>query len=182
MTLYLHKQVDDLKQHRYDVSDVLTDCCRVLGGVYVLSHIVSRLEHELAALSALPADAQATAWHTVEACLFGVRTVARSVPEDDTTSVPRIMTLLPLLPRTSHVRYTANQIVGRYSGWLRRNPAVLSTMMDFLLQGFSSAECAAAAATSLKSVCEDCGSIMGETGLGLYDHLQAVKAVLQVRT
>src|SRR5690242_7108051 len=41
-------QIDDIKKHRYDVADVLNDCCEVLGAVYCLSRVLAQLEAELA--------------------------------------------------------------------------------------------------------------------------------------
>ena len=40
-------QVDDLKRRRYDVSDVLRDVCRILGGVECLRQAVFLLKREV---------------------------------------------------------------------------------------------------------------------------------------
>lgn len=175
-------QVDDLKRHRYDVSDVLNDCSRVLGGVTILGLVLQQLEQELASFMSQSQDTQATSWHMVEACLFGVRSVARGVPHDENNVMPHVMAMLLRLPPTNfHIRYTANLVVGRYSEWLKRHPAELPAMFQFLLGGFGTPECAAAASTAIKDVCESCAVHMGQPALALYDQLQASKGGMQFK-
>ncbi|KAG5187740.1 armadillo-type protein [Tribonema minus] len=172
-------QVSDIKQHRYDVADVLRDCCQVLGAVHCLGRAVAALEGELAALRAAPGGAEA--WHMAEACLFAARSVAQGVPSHDEDAVPRLLAALPRLPPSSpHLRYTANLVVGRYSRWLKHHPDTLGPMFNYLMGGFQTRDCAAAAATAIKQVCHNCAALMGEPALALYDHLQAAKANIQV--
>ncbi|CAM9594406.1 unnamed protein product [Chrysoparadoxa australica] len=181
-------QVDDLKRHRYDVSDVLNDCCRVLGGASCAWPLTSHLSTDLLCnteLSPLSWHNQTSenSWQMVEACLFGIRSIAKSIPADENVVMHNIMTLLRQLPPTcnSHIRYTANLIVGRYSGWLQAHPDLLQPMFTFLLQGFGTPESASAAATSIKNVCESCAGQMGEPALSLHDQLRQSKEWLQFR-
>ncbi|CAN0178884.1 unnamed protein product, partial [Phaeothamnion confervicola] len=195
-------QIDDLKRHRYDVGDLLNDCAGVLGAVDCLRLLVPELEREVASLAALAADPQQQqqqqqagggasggggsggggGWQGVEAYLFGVRSLARGVPSDEGQAVPAVMTLLLQLPaQNAHVRYTANLVVGRYADWLRDHPEHLRQMFGFLLAGFGTPECAAAAATAIKNVCQACGAQMGEPVLDLYDQLLARREMLPFR-
>eukprot|EP00752_Nemacystus_decipiens_P010447 g9307.t1 len=145
-----HDEVDDLKRHRYDVSDVLRDVCRILGGVECLRQVVFLLKQELATLGSLARPDEPGGWQAVEACLFAVRSMGKDVPNDEETLVPQVVTMLPRLPANSHVRYTAALIVGKYAEWLKLHPEHLTAMFNFLMEGFASPDVMPAATTAIK--------------------------------
>ncbi|CAN0313886.1 unnamed protein product [Pylaiella littoralis] len=160
-------EVDDLKRHRYDVADVLRDVCRILGGVPCLRQVVFLLEQEVAKVHSLPKPDGPGSWQGVEACLFAIRSMGKEIPPNEETIVPKIVGMLPGLPGSSHVRYTATLIVGKYSEWMKLHPEHLNVMFNFLMEGFSSPDVMPAATTAIKNVCHSCGQIMGEQVLGL---------------
>lgn len=52
-------------------------------------------------------------WQGVEACLFAIRCMGKEIPTNEESVVPRIIEMLPRLPGSSHLRYTASLIVGK---------------------------------------------------------------------
>lgn len=129
--------------YRYDVADVLLCCCDIAQWNDVLLGMASKLQEELgkwqasaaAVRAANPASvATVPGWEGVEACMYGIRAIARYVPEDEGTVLPPLFSLLPQLPPNVEVRSTSFRLIGRYTRWLSRHPEVAATSLSFVVQ------------------------------------------------
>jgi transportin-3 len=169
-------QADDVRKHRHDVADVLNDCCRVLGGPHCLMRLTSSLEMEVQNLLLLAPDAQVSRWHGAEACLYGIKSIAKAIPSEEGSSVRRVMNVIMHLPKgLLQLRVTASGLVGAYSHWLHLNPSTVEPCFRYLLEAFAVPKCSSVAASSIRLICESCGQQLGEPVLSLHSQLQVYK-------
>lgn len=83
-----------------------------------------------------------------------------SIHDDESVMLPQIMELIPKLPPHPKIRYAVTLVIGVYSKWTRKHPQFVTYQMDFISPGFGDSELAAAAAKSLKYLCQDCGELL----------------------
>ncbi|XP_008644787.1 transportin MOS14 isoform X3 [Zea mays] len=103
---------------------------------------------------------QNSKWQPVEATLFCIQAIARSVSIEEREILPQIMSLLPCLPQHEQLLQTVCLTIGAFSKWIDAAPAELSILpplVDILNKGMSTSEdTAAAASMAFKYICEDC--------------------------
>ncbi|XP_074589780.1 transportin MOS14 [Curcuma longa] len=148
----------DFKHIRYAVSDVLVDATVILGGEQTLKLLFTKLVQAVGSHR----NEDNFNWRPVEAALFCIQAVAKSVSTQEAEVLPQIMTLLPKLPCEPHLLQTVCSTVGAYSKWIDVAPVELSILppiVGILTKGMSASEdCAAAAAVAFKYICEDCSN------------------------
>ena len=104
--------VEDLKRHRYYVSDAVEDCCQLLGGHTVLKRMGSHWQNQVnkAGSSGQPLD-----WQGLESCLACIVAIHSYVPSDEAEVLPSCFGLIPQLPADIRpLRYTACQMIGKF--------------------------------------------------------------------
>ena len=151
-------RTDDLHRDRYYIGDTLEDCCRLLGGHTVLARIGQHFPNPI------------KEWHPVEACLFGIQSIHRYIPQDESQYLPHVMNLLPQLPPDiMPLRFTASATIGRYAPWLAAHPSYLQPLLPYLAEGLTRPECARAASVAIKELCELIS--LGDSVLQLYSQV-----------
>mmetsp|Transcript_5376 Transcript_5376/g.15682 ORF Transcript_5376/g.15682 Transcript_5376/m.15682 type:complete len:1111 (-) Transcript_5376:959-4291(-) len=172
-------RVDDVQRDRYYVSDVIEDCCRLLGGHVVLRNVGDRLKEECQRVSTLvPPERRGAEWHGIESCLYAIRSVARYIADEEQDVLPFVMGLIPQLPPdVRQLRCTASTLIGKYALWLDSHTVHLEPLMPYLAQGLSTPQCTSAAAVAIKELCEGCNKqmCMGDPVLQLYDGISAAQ-------
>nr|CAD1836172.1 unnamed protein product [Ananas comosus var. bracteatus] len=146
----------DFKHTRYAVSDVLLDATEVLGGEQTLKILFLKLVQAVGNSE----NDKSGKWQPVEAALYCIQSIAKSVSTQEAEILPQVMALLPKLPHQLQLLQTACSTIGAYSKWIDGAPvelSVLPPLVDILTRGMSASEdTAAAAAISFKYICEDC--------------------------
>lgn len=122
------EQEDKFKDFRYEMGEVLKDCCAVVGAQKALNIPF----HQLQTLM----SQQNTPWQPLEACLFSMRVMAKEVSVREKTILPSIMQMLVQLPEHPKLRYAATLVLGRYSEWTQKNPEFLEPQLNYITRGF----------------------------------------------
>ncbi|BAT11307.1 transportin MOS14 [Oryza sativa Japonica Group] len=143
----------DFRHSRYAVSDVLLDATDVLGGDPTLKILFTKLIQACG-------NGQNQKWQPVEAALFCIQAIAKSVSVEENEILPQVMSLLPSFPHQEQLLQTVCSLVGAFSKWIEAAPSellILPPLVDILNKGMStSEETAAAASVAFKYICEDC--------------------------
>lgn len=146
------KDRDDFREFRHVMGDVLKDCCQIIGEEETLSTCLMKMQTLLSSSS--------TKWQDVEATLFALRAVGAEVSSTENVVMPQIMQILSQLPNHPKIRYAATLVIGRYSDWTREHPNYIQFQLQYISDGFNIPEVTAAAAMSLKFLCESCNVLM----------------------
>uniref|UniRef100_A0A0E0BBQ6 Importin N-terminal domain-containing protein n=1 Tax=Oryza glumipatula TaxID=40148 RepID=A0A0E0BBQ6_9ORYZ len=143
----------DFRHSRYAVSDVLLDATDVLGGDPTLKILFTKLIQACG-------NGQNQKWQPVEAALFCIQAIAKSVSVEENEILPQVMSLLPSFPHQEQLLQTVCSLIGAFSKWIEAAPSellILPPLVDILNKGMStSEETAAAASVAFKYICEDC--------------------------
>jgi len=162
---------EDVHKFRDDVGGNLEDCCLILGPAAVLAIPATTLQNQMAAANSTQGD-----WQVVEACLFAVQSVAKHVPETESTIIPPVLQILPQLSQLhSLVRRTANVTVREYATFLCHHAELLQPLFAFLLSSFADPTCASSAANAIKQVCKRCSPLLGISVLSLAGELEQAR-------
>ncbi|KAG2537503.1 transportin MOS14-like [Panicum virgatum] len=146
----------DFRHVRYAVSDVLLDATDVLGGDSTLKVLSTKLAQAYGSCN----TQQNPKWQPVEAALFCIQAIAKSVSLEEREILPQVMSMLPCLPHNEQLLLTVCSTIGSFSKWIDAAPAessILPPLVDILNKGMSTSEdTAAAASMAFKYICEDC--------------------------
>eukprot|EP01116_Phalansterium_solitarium_P024098 TRINITY_DN8713_c0_g1_i1.p1 TRINITY_DN8713_c0_g1~~TRINITY_DN8713_c0_g1_i1.p1 ORF type:complete len:908 (-),score=251.17 TRINITY_DN8713_c0_g1_i1:153-2876(-) len=154
---------DEHEQLRHTLADMFRDATAIVGPARAL--------HQL---HAMLADRLGQRWQRLEAVLYAVRCLGRTVEGEVDSSgdealgsaVEQLLALVTRLPLGEpKVRYTGALIVGRYADWLPRRPHFLQPLLSFLTQSLALPDVAAAAALAVKHVCNACRSQLAASSL-----------------
>lgn len=145
---------DKFKDFRYEIGDVLKDCCAVVGAAPALDVPFQQLQTALATPNA--------PWQQLEAPLFAMRIMAKEVPVKEKTMLPVIMRQLVQLPEHPRVRYAATLVLGRYLGWTAQHPEFLEPQLNYIAHGLEqpTLDIASATAQALMYFCQDCAELL----------------------
>ncbi|KAL5224275.1 hypothetical protein ABZP36_010914 [Zizania latifolia] len=145
----------DFRHARYAVSDVLVDATDVLGGDPTLKILFTRLIQSCGNCAG-----QNQKWQPVEAALFCIQAIAKSVSVEEKEILPQVMSLLPTFPHQEQLLQTVCSLIGAFSKWIDAAPSelpILPPLVDILNKGMRTSEdTAAAASVAFKYICEDC--------------------------
>lgn len=164
------EQEDKFKEFRYEMGDVLKDCCAVVGATRALGVPFGQLQAVM--------EAPSPPWQRIEAPLFSMRTMAKEVSTKEKTILPVIMGYLVRLPNHPKVRYAATLVLGRYTEWTANNPQYLEPQLDYITQGFAgspSSDIQIASLHALMYFCQDCAGLLVnylEQLYQLYGHIR----------
>ncbi|KAF8202961.1 armadillo-type protein [Pholiota molesta] len=145
------QELDNFRSFRHVMGDTLKDCCFVLRTETCLLAAYQLITNALSR----GAD---VSWQEIEAPLFAMRSMGAEIDPEDNSAVPKIIDLIPSLPRHPRVRYAALLIISRYSEWISAHPEYIRPQLQYISAGFedTDAEVCAAAGQALKYVCQDC--------------------------
>lgn len=150
---------DKFKEFRYDMGDVLKDCCAVVGSTKALLIPFEKIQTILNSN-----DPSTKRWQYLESSLFSLRTMAKEVPLTEKLILPSIMSYLVQLPEHPKVRYAATLVLGRYTEWTAKNPQYLEPQLNYIIKGFELSdmgkEIAVAASHALMYFCQDCSKLL----------------------
>lgn len=158
----------DFKHTRYAVSDVLVDATAVVGGELTLKILFMKLVQAVGNCS----NNENYKWQPVEAALYCIQAIAKSVSEKEGEIMPQVMALLPKLPCQPQLLQTVCSTIGAYSKWINAAPielGILPPLIDILTRGMSLSESSStAAALAFKYICEDCSKQFSGSLDGLF--------------
>ncbi|CDK27682.1 unnamed protein product [Kuraishia capsulata CBS 1993] len=171
---------DKFKDFRYEMGDVLKDCCAVIGtdtalGI-PLNILVSYVESKSRGVI--------VPWQQAEAAIFSLRAMAKEVGTSEQNVLPKIMTLLVQLPENPKTRYAATLVLGRYTEWTARHSNFLEPQLDYIIKGFQLAdtEVNTAAAHALMYFCQDCSHLLINYLEQLFNFYNSVYASLDLKS
>uniref|UniRef100_A0A0D9XKL7 Exportin-1/Importin-beta-like domain-containing protein n=1 Tax=Leersia perrieri TaxID=77586 RepID=A0A0D9XKL7_9ORYZ len=123
-------------------SDVLIDATDVLGGDQTLKILFTKLIQACG-------NGQNQKWQPVEAALFCIQAIAKSVSVEEKEILPQVMSLLPSFPHQEQLLQTVCSLIGAFSKWIDAAPSelLLPPLVDILNKGMSTSEDTAAAAS-----------------------------------
>ena len=191
------EEVENFTSWRHEVSDALEDCCIFLGQRNVVSMIWQRL-----VAVEYPQLQASGDWRGLEGCLYALLPVMGSVAGrnyrsdnaplrelrsevknlDDETAGSMLQLALsfqgvePMWSSCGPLRATLSSVLGCLGPWFRHKNAAqhLSQAFNFLYANLTHDDksVSSAAARAMRSLCGECGSILGEPVLDLYEQLQ----------
>lgn len=148
---------DKFKDFRYEMGDVLKDCCAVVGPQRALNIPFQQIQELL--------SQQSAQWQLLEAPLFSMRVMAKEVSKKEKNILPTIMRLLVRLPEHPKIRYATTLVLGRYSEWTANNSEFLEPQLNYIVKGFqgdvsSSSDIVNATSQALMYFCQDCAPLL----------------------
>lgn len=158
------EQEDKFKEFRYEMGDVLKDCCAVVGASKSLSIPFEQIQSFINTSSQ-----NKLTWQYLEAPLFSMRAMAKEVSLKEKQMLPLIMNFLIRLPEHPKIRYAATLVLGRYTEWTSKNPHFLEPQLDYIIKGFEIAngvddaghkDIVIAASHALMYFCQDCSDLL----------------------
>ncbi|OBA20495.1 ARM repeat-containing protein [Metschnikowia bicuspidata var. bicuspidata NRRL YB-4993] len=171
------EQEDKFKDFRYEMGDVLKDCCAVVGAQKALDVPFQQIK---ALVNQNPQ------WQYLEAPLFSMRVMAKEVSLKEKKILPVIMQMLVQLPEHPKIRYATTLVLGRYSEWTSKNPEFLEPQLNYIIKGFENAqhtgsEIINATSQALMFFCQDCAILLVNYLEQLYMLYRQVHAALDVK-
>lgn len=171
------EQEDKFKDFRYEMGDVLKDCCAVVGAPTALDVPFQQIK------TLVPQNAH---WQYLEAPLFGMRVMAKEVSLKERKILPVIMQMLVQLPEHPKIRYATTLVLGRYSEWTANNPEFLEPQLNYIIKGIDALRDAApdimnAISQALMFFCQDCAPLLVNYLDQLYLLYQQIHAALDVK-
>lgn len=167
---------DKFKDFRYDMGDVLKDCCAVVGAQKALNVPFQQILYLVS---------QQSEWQLLEAPLFSMRVMAKEVSLKEKTILPVIMQMLVQLPEHPKIRYATTLVLGRYSMWTAKHPEFLEPQLNYIIKGFSTSpsekDIVSATSQALMYFCQDCASLLVNYLDQLYMLYQQVLSQLDVK-
>lgn len=137
------------REFRYDIGDMLKVCSAIAGHEQALKLCCEMLQ----------GAQDMGSWQPLEAVLFSIRAIARTVPTSERKWLPVLYSLLPSLPFSSNelVQHALLMLLGRYSQWSSNNPQYLEFELTFITHSMfsSSSETRRAAAHAFLYLCTD---------------------------
>lgn len=183
--LFENKEAEDkFKDFRYDMGDVLKDCCAVIGAQSALQIPFAKLQNFMN----LQSQGQQVLWQNIEAPLFSMRAMAKEVTTNENVILPQIMDYLVKLPENPKVRYAATLVLGRYTEWTAKHPAYLEKQLTYITSGFEIAsninnmDIVMAASHALKYFCMDCSSLLVDSLEQLFNFYNNIAGNLDIQS
>lgn len=185
---------DFVHKLRYDVADILLDCCLTVGAPRVLQIARGALDAHAAILCEAVAavdspaaveeqdPAAAGSWQSVEVALFAVRSVARAVDSRENELVRPCLelstSLLAQPGSPERLRVTCLRLLGRYSEWLHSGhddmlPGIFEAVCAYLAPDAAESTVRTAACAAFKSLCKDCKALVGQRCLAVAPSIAA---------
>ncbi|CAI5759829.1 unnamed protein product [Candida verbasci] len=150
------EQEDKFKEFRYEMGDVLKDCCSVIGAQQALQIPFNQIQSIISKSNGH--------WQDLESALFSMRTMAKVVSTKESKILPTIMSFLVQLPEHPKVRYAATLVLGRYTEWTANNPQFLEPQLNYITKGFEIAnddkDIILATSHALMYFCQDCSKFL----------------------
>lgn len=153
-------QKDDFIRFRYTVGDAISDACKVLSAKRCIESGFEALQQRLQPFAQQPAQL----WRGVEACVYCLRQMNSN--HDPTffsaDIVGQFMRLIPTLPAVGELQNTCIRTIGTYANYLSRNAEMLPPLLQYVSQGLTQPESAAAASQAMKHLCDACAEHLAD--------------------
>lgn len=156
---------DKFKDFRYEIGDVLKDCCSIVGQCDSLKLPFDKLK--------ILIENQGTSnikWQDIECLLFSIRAMAKEIDKNENKILPQIMNFLVQLPENPKIRYAATLVLGRYTIWTSQHPDFLQIELNYIIEGFKvenmnynneeKMQIIIATSHALKYFCMDCNNLL----------------------
>lgn len=133
------ENLDKFKDFRYEIGDVLKDCCAIIGAKDALLIPFTKLQGliENGPLNSNSnSNSNSSRWQDIECLLFSIRSLAKEVDKRESDILPQIMNYLVQLPENPKVRYAATLVLGRYTLWTNEHPEFLQIELNYIIEGF----------------------------------------------
>ncbi|GMM31131.1 Mtr10 protein [Martiniozyma asiatica (nom. inval.)] len=157
---------DKFKDSRYEIGDVLKDCCSVSGAYDTLNVPFQKLQSLINGTS----SSNQIKWQEIESLLFSIRSMAKEVGDNENKMMPQIMEYLVQLPENPKTRYAATLVLGRYTKWTSKHSQYLEIELNYITSGFQvensnysandKRDIIIAASHALKYFCIDCAELL----------------------
>lgn len=145
------EEEETFRDFRYDIGDMLKICSSILGHEEALRLCYTNLQQLQ--------QVHCTNWQPVEALLFAIRAIARTVPSEENEWLPTIYDLFTQMPCGDNelVKHAALMLLGRYSMWSANHPQYLGFELEYILSSVWSEhmEVRRAAAHAFLYLCTD---------------------------
>lgn len=155
---------DKFKDFRYEIGDVLKDCCLVVGQYDSLRLPFDKLK------ILIEDKSQSPKWQDIECLLFSIRAMAKEIDKSENKILPQIMNYLVQLPENPKIRYAATLVLGRYTLWTNEHPEFLQLELNYIIDGFKlenshynndeKTQIIVATSHALKYFCMDCNNLL----------------------
>ncbi|KAI9678281.1 MAG: Nuclear import receptor [Caeruleum heppii] len=167
---------EKFREFRHAMGDVLKDCCEVIGVTECLSKSFRLIQQWVTRYGAQATNTHVPNWQELEAPLFSLRAMGRTVGKEENIILPQIMPLLVQVPEHEKVRFAAIMALGRYTEWTAEHPDFLEPQLNFIINAFShpSKEVVRAAALSLRYFCQDCRHLLRDHAIQLQKFYDSV--------
>lgn len=149
------QEMDDFRSFRHNIGDTLKDCCTVLQINTCLMVVYDMIVRTLSKGESAP-------WQEIEAPMFAIRAMGgQFVPKEDSAVIPKILELIPSLPKHPQIRYTAILIISRYTEWTALHPQYIQAQLQYVSDGFqeTNEEIVSASVLALRYICRDCKQV-----------------------
>lgn len=155
---------DKFKDFRYEIGDVLKDCCIVVGQYDSLNIPFMKLKN------IIENNNDSSNWQEIECLLFSIRSMAKEIDKSENKILPQIMNYLVQLPENPKIRYAATLVLGRYTTWTNQHPEFLQIELNYIIEGFKlddfnynndeKMQIIIATSHALKYFCMDCNNLL----------------------
>eukprot|EP00095_Tigriopus_kingsejongensis_P001756 maker-scaffold183_size276960-snap-gene-1.22 protein:Tk01756 transcript:maker-scaffold183_size276960-snap-gene-1.22-mRNA-1 annotation:"Transportin-3" len=154
---------EDFSLFRQRVTELIGDVVFIVGSSCVFKSLFDYVKG-------------AAAWEVMEAALFIMSAVAKSVhPKLDENVGEVVDSILTIEPSTHvAVRHTSLRLIGELAEWIDSHPQYLERILNWLLMGLQESKVASEAATALQNVCAQCRGKMMPHFQGLVQILNAL--------
>lgn len=151
------EEEDKFSEFRYEMGDVLKDCCVVVGPQKALNIPFQEIQSLI--------SRQDSQWQLLEAPLFSMRTMAKEVSTKEKKILPFIMQMLVQLPEHPKIRYATTLVLGRYTEWTAQNASFLEPQLTYIIKGLEASQhtdeqVIKATCQALMYFCQDCGLLL----------------------
>lgn len=154
---------EDFTMFRFRVRELIRDVVFIVGSSNVFKNLFDYVKG-------------ASAWEIMEAALFIMSAVAKSVhPKMDDNPAQVVESILSI-PPTTHiaVRHTSLKLIGELAEWIDSHPQFLEQILNWLLAGLQDPKLSSEAATALQNMCSQCRGKMIPHFEGLLQILKAL--------
>lgn len=180
---------DKFKDFRYEIGDVLKDCCLVIGQYDSLNIPFLKLKSLIE-----NTNNETIKWQEIECLLFAIRSMAKEINKNENEILPQIMNYLIQLPENPKIRYAATLVLGRYTIWTSQHPEFLQIELNYIIEGFKlnneiynynedeKLQIIIATSHALKYFCMDCNNLLINYLEPLYNLYSNIENYLDIKS
>lgn len=163
---------DEVKDLRLDWKESIVDCCDILTGKTCLGVLCNLMETQIKHAASANSINAAVQWGKIESILYCIQIIAPSIPPEDSSSIPQLISFISTLPKQlPRLQLTAIIFLGQLSQWLDSNRTYILPVLSKLINDLSSPTCSVAAARSVMQILRTCAKTPGLPLVDLNNHI-----------